>query len=299
VNDFYEFMGEHVFDADLSVSVPMLDSLMEPKGVIAEAQAMAAKAFGARRTFFATNGTSTANKVIFQTLEGHLRSILGTLTVEELNYDRAKFQQEVQSAARSDLATSGLTIDNFTIQAIRDEVGYMDLIGQQETARRERDARPPRGQPFTYGRIAGLYDSSLRLFGFTRAVEQFLERVDWCLPPRPRALDAGAEVVIDGIPRGTTPFSSKDITPDATHAITVKKDGFEAHERMISGSDWSRPRGGVQSLKFNVKLRKTGGEAAKPRHDRLGCHGLPCASPSKTPGTLRARPASASGEPAR
>ena len=68
INDFYEFMGEHVFDADLSVSVPMLDSLLEPKGVIAEAQAMAAKAFGTRRTFFATNGTSTANKVIFQTL---------------------------------------------------------------------------------------------------------------------------------------------------------------------------------------------------------------------------------------
>jgi len=68
VNDFYEFMGEHVFDADLSVSVPMLDSLMEPKAVIAEAQGKAAKAFGAKRTFFATNGTSTANKVIFQTL---------------------------------------------------------------------------------------------------------------------------------------------------------------------------------------------------------------------------------------
>jgi arginine decarboxylase len=68
VNDFYEFMGEHVFDADLSVSVPMLDSLMEPRGVIGEAQAMAARAFGARRTYFATNGTSTANKVIFQTL---------------------------------------------------------------------------------------------------------------------------------------------------------------------------------------------------------------------------------------
>jgi arginine decarboxylase len=68
VNDFYEFMGDHVFDSDLSVSVPMLDSLMEPRGVIAEAQAMAANAFGARRTFFATNGTSTANKVIFQTL---------------------------------------------------------------------------------------------------------------------------------------------------------------------------------------------------------------------------------------
>jgi len=68
ISDFYEFMGEHVFDADLSVSVPMLDSLMEPTGVIAEAQKLAAKAFGARRTFFATNGTSTGNKVIFQTL---------------------------------------------------------------------------------------------------------------------------------------------------------------------------------------------------------------------------------------
>ncbi|HYA21027.1 MAG TPA: aminotransferase class I/II-fold pyridoxal phosphate-dependent enzyme [Burkholderiales bacterium] len=68
VSDFYEFIGEHVFDADLSVSVPMLDSLMQPSGVILEAQKIAAKAFGARRTFFATNGTSTANKVIFQTL---------------------------------------------------------------------------------------------------------------------------------------------------------------------------------------------------------------------------------------
>jgi len=68
VSDFHEFMGEHVFDADLSVSVPMLDSLMDPTGVIREAQKMAAKAFGARRTFFATNGTSTSNKVIFQTL---------------------------------------------------------------------------------------------------------------------------------------------------------------------------------------------------------------------------------------
>jgi len=71
---------------------------------------------------------------------------------------------------------------------------------------------------------------------------------------------AGAEVVIDGVPVGTTPFSSKEIAPDANHAITVKKDGFETHERMISGSDWSRGKGGVQSLKFNVKLKRAGGE---------------------------------------
>ena len=65
---FREFLGENLLRADLSVSVDMLDSLLDPKGVIAQAQDMAARAFGAKRTFFATNGTSTANKVIFQTL---------------------------------------------------------------------------------------------------------------------------------------------------------------------------------------------------------------------------------------
>ncbi len=87
------------------------------------------------------DGEPLLDSIVKNVLEGSLRSIVGTLTVEELNYDRQKFQQEVQSAAKADLATSGLAIDNFTIQAIRDEVGYMDLIGQQETARRERDAR--------------------------------------------------------------------------------------------------------------------------------------------------------------
>jgi arginine/lysine/ornithine decarboxylase len=68
VGDFYDFVGEQMLRADLSVSVPELDSLLHPMGVIAQAQKLAAKAFGARKTYFATNGTSTANKVIFQTL---------------------------------------------------------------------------------------------------------------------------------------------------------------------------------------------------------------------------------------
>jgi SAM-dependent methyltransferase len=61
-------------------------------------------------------------------------------------------------------------------------------------------ARPDRGRPdreatpFAYGRIAELYDTWLRVFGFKRGVEQFLERVDWRLPSRPRMLDAGAGI---------------------------------------------------------------------------------------------------------
>jgi arginine decarboxylase len=68
VQDFYRFMGEHIFNADLSVSVQVLDSLLEPQSVIQEAQHLAAKAFGSKHTFFATNGTSTANKIILQSL---------------------------------------------------------------------------------------------------------------------------------------------------------------------------------------------------------------------------------------
>jgi arginine decarboxylase len=68
VHDFHEFAGERMLRADLSVSVEQLDSLLHPTGVIVQAQRLAAQAFGARNTYFATNGTSTANKVIFQTL---------------------------------------------------------------------------------------------------------------------------------------------------------------------------------------------------------------------------------------
>lgn len=70
VGDFYRFMGEHVFNTDLSVSVQVLDSLLEPHSVIQEAQDLAAQAFGAQQTFFLTNGTSTANKVVIQQILG-------------------------------------------------------------------------------------------------------------------------------------------------------------------------------------------------------------------------------------
>ncbi|MEN9344207.1 MAG: arginine decarboxylase [Chlamydiota bacterium] len=61
---FYNFFGENVFRADLSVSVPELGSLMEHAGVNGEAERHAAKVFHADRTYFVTNGTSTANKIV-------------------------------------------------------------------------------------------------------------------------------------------------------------------------------------------------------------------------------------------
>ena len=88
------------------------------------------------------------DSIVKNVLEGSLRSIVGTLTVEELNLDRQKFQQAVQDAAKGDLATSGLQIDSFTIQAIGGEaLAYMELVGQQELSPRfsaARQAKAPR-----------------------------------------------------------------------------------------------------------------------------------------------------------
>ena len=45
-----------------------LDSLLDPQGTLKEAHAKAARAFQAQHTFFVTNGTSTANKIVGQAL---------------------------------------------------------------------------------------------------------------------------------------------------------------------------------------------------------------------------------------
>lgn len=65
---FYEFFGKNVLRSDLSVSVPELGSLSDHTGAIKEAEANAARIFGADRTYFVTNGTSTANKIVWQGL---------------------------------------------------------------------------------------------------------------------------------------------------------------------------------------------------------------------------------------
>ncbi|HUQ93634.1 MAG TPA: SPFH domain-containing protein [Bryobacteraceae bacterium] len=73
-------------------------------------------------------------KVIFQTLEGHLRSILGTLTVEEVNSDRNSFAQKLTSEAGNDLEKMGIGVDVLTIQEVSDEEDYLNALGKRRTA---------------------------------------------------------------------------------------------------------------------------------------------------------------------
>jgi flotillin len=82
----------------------------------------------------------TIQKVIFQTLEGHLRSILGTLTVEEVNSDRQSFAQKLTTEAATDLEKMGIGVDVLTIQEISDEEEYLNALGKRRTAEVKRDA---------------------------------------------------------------------------------------------------------------------------------------------------------------
>lgn len=68
IKDMGEFYGINTFLAETSATSGGLDSLLEPTGPIKEAQELASRAFGSERTFFATNGTSTCNKIVVQAL---------------------------------------------------------------------------------------------------------------------------------------------------------------------------------------------------------------------------------------
>ena len=68
INDFGDFYGRNMFLAETSATTGGLDSLLQPTGPIKKAQEMASDAYGSQHTYFVTNGTSTANKIVMQAL---------------------------------------------------------------------------------------------------------------------------------------------------------------------------------------------------------------------------------------
>jgi arginine decarboxylase len=66
IQDMGQFYGANLFLAESSATSGGLDSLLEPTGNIKLAHEKAARCFGADHTYFVTNGTSTANKIVVQ-----------------------------------------------------------------------------------------------------------------------------------------------------------------------------------------------------------------------------------------
>lgn len=89
---------------------------------------------------FLSFGKQEIARVAHQTIEGHLRAVLGTLSVEEIYKEREKFAQKVQEIAAGDLANMGLQIVSFVMKNITDNQGYLDALGKPRTAQVKRDA---------------------------------------------------------------------------------------------------------------------------------------------------------------
>ncbi|MGE5141369.1 MAG: flotillin family protein, partial [Rudaea sp.] len=89
---------------------------------------------------FLSKSTEEIQQVALQTLEGHLRGIVGTLSVEEIYKDRDRFAQRVQEVSAGDMANMGLGIISFTIKDIKDDQDYLSSLGVARTAEVKRDA---------------------------------------------------------------------------------------------------------------------------------------------------------------
>src|SRR2546425_2352818 len=90
---------------------------------------------------FLSKQTEEIKNIAMQTLEGHLRAILGTMTVEDIYQNRDAFASKVQEVAAGDMANMGLGIVSFTIRDIKDTQGYLDALGKPRIAQVKRDAQ--------------------------------------------------------------------------------------------------------------------------------------------------------------
>ncbi len=73
-------------------------------------------------------------------LEGKLREIIATMTVEDLYNKREDFSSKVQEVVGTEFSTMGLEVKNFTITDISDDNGYIAALGVGMIAQRKRDA---------------------------------------------------------------------------------------------------------------------------------------------------------------
>ncbi len=77
-------------------------------------------------------------------LEGALRGVVATLTVEELMRDRQRLSDQIAEGIKNDLSSQGLILDSFQIQGITDQNNYISALGAVEVERVKREAEVAR-----------------------------------------------------------------------------------------------------------------------------------------------------------
>ncbi len=83
---------------------------------------------------FLGHPTQEIARVAKETLEGHVRGVLATMSPEEVNEDRLTFASRLEEEAAEDLNKLGLQLDTLKIQHVSDDVNYLDSIGRKRIA---------------------------------------------------------------------------------------------------------------------------------------------------------------------
>src|SRR5260370_5138408 len=79
---------------------------------------------------------------------GHLRSIIGSMTVEEIVTERQKLASEVLDGSKAEMVKIGLTVDSLQIQSIDDmNSGYIDAMAAPHNAAIHRQPHTAQAQP--------------------------------------------------------------------------------------------------------------------------------------------------------
>jgi flotillin len=89
---------------------------------------------------FLTKGPSEREGLIRLVMEGHLRGIIGQLTVEEIVKQPEMVGERMRSTCAEDMNKMGLEVISFTIKEVRDKNDYITNMGRPDVARIKRDA---------------------------------------------------------------------------------------------------------------------------------------------------------------
>lgn len=130
----HEFFGENTVRSDLSISVPELGSLLDHTGPVKDAEAYAAQVFGADHTYFVTNGTSTANKIVWHSMAGQ-----DDLVIVDRNCHKSLLHSLIMTGAtpiyftpaRNDHGIIGpIGLDQFSPEAIRKKIAASPIASK-------------------------------------------------------------------------------------------------------------------------------------------------------------------------
>jgi len=89
---------------------------------------------------FLSAGKDGIKNVSETILEGKMREVIGTMTVEEIYRERQEFSSRVTKAAQNDFSKMGLVMMSFALKDLSDTQGYLDALGKPQIAAAKRDA---------------------------------------------------------------------------------------------------------------------------------------------------------------